>query len=427
MKSVLCTVQGAITAIATLGVIALANAGGAEEGTIKRSFHVGAGGHLVLATDRGAIEVRAADSTTLEIEVKEAHGIALEFTQSGNDVQIRGKDRRSSWHRRGPQFVISVPHQYNVDLHTSGGSIAVDDLEGRVRGRTAGGSLAFGRIHGPVWGKTSGGSIALAGCVGPAEVETSGGSIHIGDVDGDVIARTSGGSIRIARATGRVVAETSGGSIDVAEVWGTIDAATSGGSVTARLARQPQGSSRLETSGGNVVVFLAETISVELDAKASDGRVTTELPVTVQREFSKTALQAKINEGGPKLMLRTSGGDIQVNPLRMEERDNASEAIWLGREGQEEPLGEAEMKEFDYMGALALVLIFGPILAAVVGGIFIKALKILKGIPPQQSKQLRAEETKLMQEIYQGLSRMQERVEVLETILLDRHRKAGDK
>jgi hypothetical protein len=332
-----------------------------------------------------------------------------------------------AWPLAGPQFVISVPHQYNVDLHTSGGSIAVEELEGRVRSRAAGGSLRFGRIHGPVWGKTSGGSIALAGCVGPAEVETSGGSIHIGDVDGDVIARTSGGSIRIARATGRVVAETSGGSIDVAEVWGAIDAATSGGSVTARLARQPQGSSRLETSGGNVVVFLAEMIGVEVDAKTSGGRVTTELPVMVQREFSKTALQAKINAGGPKLTLRTSGGNIYLNPLRAQERVNASEAIWVGQEGKEEPLGEAEMKDFDPMGALALVLIFGPILAAVLGGTFIKALKILKGIPPQQSKQLRAEETKLMQEIYQGLSRMQERVEVLETILLDRHRKAGDK
>lgn len=85
------------------------------------------------------------------------------------------------------------------------------------------------------------------------------------------------------------------------------------------------------------------------------------------------------------------------------------------------------MEDFNYMGALALVLIFGPIFAAVVGGIFIKVLRILKGIPPEQSKRFRAEEAKLMQEIYQGLSRMQERVEVLETILLDRHRKVGDK
>jgi len=78
-------------------------------------------------------------------------------------------------------------------------------------------------------------------------------------------------------------------------------------------------------------------------------------------------------------------------------------------------------------GSLVLLLIFGPIFAAVVGGIFIKALKIWKGISPEQSQQLRAEETRLMQELYQGLSRMEERVEALETILLDRKRREGDK
>ena len=85
------------------------------------------------------------------------------------------------------------------------------------------------------------------------------------------------------------------------------------------------------------------------------------------------------------------------------------------------------MKEFDLVGALAVLLIFGPIFAAVVGGILIKVLKIWKGISPEHSQQLRAEDAKLIQEIYQGLSRMQERVEALETILLGRERKEGDK
>lgn len=78
-------------------------------------------------------------------------------------------------------------------------------------------------------------------------------------------------------------------------------------------------------------------------------------------------------------------------------------------------------------GKLALLLIFGTPFVAVVGGLLIGALKVWKGIPPERSKQLQAEEAKLMQEIYQGLSRMQERVEALETILLDRKRKEGDK
>ena len=78
-------------------------------------------------------------------------------------------------------------------------------------------------------------------------------------------------------------------------------------------------------------------------------------------------------------------------------------------------------------GKLALLLIFGPVFAAVVGGILIKVLQTWKGVSPEQSQHLRAEETRLMQEIYQGLSRMAERVEALEALLLDRERKAGDK
>ena len=133
---------------------------------------------------------------------REATDIAVEFTQRGHDVQIRGKDTRGfsrwlSWGHvwRGPRFLVAVPRQYNVDLHTSGGS-------------------------------------------------------------------------------------------------------------------------RLQTSGGSVVVFLAETIGVDVDAQTSGGRVTTELPVTVQGEQSTTTLQATINAGGPKLILRTSGGDIRVGKLR---------------------------------------------------------------------------------------------------------------
>lgn len=337
MKPVSRTVAGVLISIAALGFLALAKAGDEGEDHIKKSFRVASGGRLILETDRGSIEVRTAETnarpeaevtaetnTRLEVEVKEAAGLAVEFTQSGNDVHIRGKEkgRPGFWlwlwwvdNWRGPQFVISVPAKYNVDLHTSGGSISVADLEGEVRSRTTGGSLHFGHIRGPVWGKTSGGSIALAGCVHAAKVQTSGGNVRIGEVDGDVNAHTSGGSIHVAKATGRVVAGTSGGSIEVEEVRGAIEATTSGGSVTARISRQPQGDSRLETSGGNVAVFLAETIGVEVDAKTSGGRVTTELPVTVRGGLSETALQAKINNGGPKLILRTSGGNIRLGKM----------------------------------------------------------------------------------------------------------------
>ena len=53
-------------------------------------------------------------------------------------------------------------------------------------------------------------------------------------------------------------------------------------------------------------------------------------------------------------------------------------------------------------------------------------LKILKGggsRKKQGNQSNQTEETKIIQEIYKGLSRMEERIESLETIILDHDRK----
>jgi len=74
-------------------------------------------------------------------------------------------------------------------------------------------------------------------------------------------------------------------------------------------------------------------------------------------------------------------------------------------------------------GTLAILLSFSIPLIAVAGTFLIKALKILKGVTPEQSQQLQEEETRLIQELHRGLARMEERVETLETLLLDQQRK----
>ena len=71
---------------------------------------------------------------------------------------------------------------------------------------------------------------------------------------------------------------------------------------------------------------------------------------------------------------------------------------------------------------LILTVIFGgTVLAlAIIGGTILMAIKILKGGLSRSGQRSQAEEAKMVQEIYQGLSRMEERVEALETIILDR-------
>ncbi len=72
--------------------------------------------------------------------------------------------------------------------------------------------------------------------------------------------------------------------------------------------------------------------------------------------------------------------------------------------------------------ALIVAIIFGSIvlIPAVIGGTILMSIKLLKG---GTSRKDQAEDSKIIQEIYQGLSRMEERVESLETILLDQDKK----
>lgn len=306
------------TWISALAVLALAATALAQvDGDIKKTFKVQPGGLLTVEADLGSIEVQTANQDEIKLEIlferrsgssnrlKELlEDFDVSLDQTGNDLRVileYKRDRHNFWDSVGRylrvQIVATVPQRYNLDLATSGGSVEVADLEGRVRTRTSGGSLRFGQITGPVDGKTSGGSITLQGCKGDADVSTSGGSIHIGKVEGDVRAHTSGGGI------------------EVEEVMGVIDAKTSGGGVTARLSKQPTDDCSLKTSGGSITVYLVSGAKVNVDAATSGGRVTTDFPVTIQGELSRRALRAEINGGGPELYLRTSGGSIHLKEI----------------------------------------------------------------------------------------------------------------
>jgi DUF4097 and DUF4098 domain-containing protein YvlB len=298
----------------------------ADEDVIRKGFTAGDGGTLRLDADLGSIRVVTGGSGVAVEVVRKARGDSgekrmsghkVEFRQNGNDVIIEDDIEHRSWSffgnaRYEVQWNIRVPDRYNLEVRTSGGSIEVDDIGGTVDARTSGGSISTGRVNGEATLSTSGGSIRVGGATGAVTAHTSGGSIHIGDTTGQVEARTSGGSISLARTGGDVLARTSGGGIRIEDASGSVDASTSGGSIQASLSRQPAGDSRLATSGGSVTVNLAPGIGAELDARASGGGVTSDVPITVHGTAKDGVLQGKINGGGPKLVLRSSGGGIRV-------------------------------------------------------------------------------------------------------------------
>jgi len=75
--------------------------------------------------------------------------------------------------------------------------------------------------------------------------------------------------------------------------------------------------------------------------------------------------------------------------------------------------------------ALVLSIIFGGVVLAlaIIGSTILMGLKIIKGETSRKGQKLQSEEARMVQEIYQGLLKMEQRVEALETIILDRERK----
>ncbi len=279
----------------------------AAQRTFDRRFEVAPGGQLVVDAAMGSIEVVGEDSHEVVVHAEvvgsktfvDHFKITAEQESSGVTVRT-DMDLFRSWFDwfyplTRASFVISVPRDYRVDVHTSGGRIDLRNLTADATGRTSGGGISLEDITGSINMHTSGGGIRGNGLKGPVQLRTSGGGIHLEDCSGDLDVRTSGGGIRLHDIDGRIVARTSGGGITVE-------------------ARSNRGIS-LATSGGGITLLLPQTVHASVDAWTSGGRVHVDLPMTSTEIADHSHVRGAINGGGEAIVLHTSGAGIHLEPM----------------------------------------------------------------------------------------------------------------
>ena len=286
------------------------------ERTVEKTFAVQPGGKLHVQTSGGEVRVSPGADGVVKVTAREKiradsdaeaddllKKLDLTIEQSGNDINATAKYESQpigfhwgSWPPVQVDFIVTVPASFATDLHTSGGSISVGDLNAPVHARTSGGGIALGKIGADVDARTSGGSVSLEAAHGEVKLGTSGGNISVGRVDGPANLSTSGGGIKIE------------------SVVGALHASTSGGSVRANISGPLKDDCSLSTSGGGVRVNVDKTAAFRLDASTSGGSVNAEgLTITLEKGSSgRSRLAGSVNGGGPVLKLRSSGGSIDV-------------------------------------------------------------------------------------------------------------------
>ena len=131
------------------------------------------------------------------------------------------------------------------------------------------------------------------------DAKTSGGRIDVRNFSGDAEVRTSGGNLTLQRVTGKIIGKTSGGSI------------------RASIRDAVIGDVRLETSAGNIDVSLPVTATVDIDASTSMGEIFSRLPLETAN-VGRERLRGKLNGGGKSVELKTSVGNITIEPSSSE-------------------------------------------------------------------------------------------------------------
>lgn len=294
-------------------ILSVSAASAGPKDVIERSFNVAPGGTLRMDVDRGPIRIMTDKSENVKVrvtrevkrtsekkgrEILDSHTVTID--QQGNSVEIQTRGpQRGRFFGRDPlsnlqvEYEITLPSQFNFDLHTGGGNLVVSAFQGSFKG------------------STDGGSITLADGTGDIDANTAGGDLVFGGIQGKVNARTSGGNITIKSVNGPVEAHSSGGSIDISEAMGSVTAHTGGGNVTATFTEQPKSKSLLKTGGGNISVSLPGNVAIDLNARTAGGRIHSDFEGDNGKDHSK--LVASLNGGGPGLVLETGGGNVRIN------------------------------------------------------------------------------------------------------------------
>jgi hypothetical protein len=139
---------------------------------MEKKFQVKSGGTLFLDADEGDVYISGTEKDEAIVSVStngsdsRINRYHISIEQDGQTIRVVGKESRHNMHwfhneDMQVRFNISLPSKFNLDIHTSGGDMTVEHIEGLAKGGTSGGNLELTDLKGDVRLETSGGDIRV--------------------------------------------------------------------------------------------------------------------------------------------------------------------------------------------------------------------------------------------------------------------------
>jgi DUF4097 and DUF4098 domain-containing protein YvlB len=124
--------------------------------------------------------------------------------------------------------------------------------------------------------------------------------------------QNSNGTITLAALKGTVNAETDNGTVVGRQLAGAVTATTTNGSVQLEMSAVAEGGIRAETVNGSVELTLPSNAKADVQATCVNGRVGMEGLKIDGPESTRRRVEGRLNGGGPKVVLETTNGRVQL-------------------------------------------------------------------------------------------------------------------
>jgi len=296
MKSVLRAVVASAVLPLALGGCVVVDSQGRLARDEKR-FTVSGAPEVKLTTFDGNIEVRAADTKTVVVEIEKRgptqeaiDELKIETKQDGDRIEVEVKR---------PPTTVAIVGFGRVSPHA------------RL-------TVTMPR-NGTIIARSGDGAITVTGVNGRIELRTGDGNVRASDVNGQMLISTGDGAVTIDNSEGDVDVDTGDGSVSVAGKLGVVKLHTGDGAITFRAdpGSSMKGDWSMITGDGGVAVYLPADFSADLDAHTGDGVIRNDLKVEgdnreSNRDSNRRTLRGKIGAGGKLLKIRTGDGGIRL-------------------------------------------------------------------------------------------------------------------
>lgn len=209
-------------------------------------------------------------------------------------------------------FVVFVPNNCNIIINGQSGNIEIMENSGSVEITSASSStIIVSDNHGPVTINTESADIFLSSINGKINVKNSQGNTSAEFIIGGATVRQTRGKIKLHWIEGDIKVKTKSAKIDIKQLNGSIDLVAGSGSVKIETEMVSSNTYHVETTTGQISFNIPFSASGRLKIETLSGEIRSEVPISVH-SMSRQRLTGQFGEGGTRIVLTSSTGDVSI-------------------------------------------------------------------------------------------------------------------